>query len=64
MVSYGEIQPISFFQDAFGMGEGVKAGLSVIAAHAAFSDTTKGEVGNSGMDDGIIDAATAKRKSI
>ena len=60
LVADGEIQPVGFFDDAFIVGEGIKAFAAVIAAHAALADAAKPHMGSGKVDDGIVDAAAAE----
>ena len=45
VVANGEVEVDGFFQDAFGVREGVKTGFPVVATHAAFADSAKGHIG-------------------
>lgn len=45
------------------MGKGVKAGFSVVRAHAAFSESAEPHSAGGKMDDGVIDASASKAAS-
>ncbi len=64
VVAHGKVNPRRFFDDASCMRKRLKALFPVVTAHAACADTTKGHMGCRQMDDGVIDAATAKRTGL
>ena len=62
-VTERKIQPGGLFYNALLMGEGVKALLAMIAAHAAVAYAAKAHAAGGEVNDGIIDAAAAERNS-
>ena len=60
LIAHGKIQPGLFVHNALGVGESEKTGFSVVGSHAAFTETAKSHFTGGQMDDGIVDAASAK----
>ena len=60
LITHGKIQPGLFVYDALIMGKGIKAGFSVIRTHSALAKTAKSHFTGGQMNDGVIDAASAK----
>ncbi len=60
LIAHGKIQPGLFVHNALGVGESEKTGFSVVGSHAAFTETAKSHFAGGQMDDGIVDAASAK----
>ena len=63
LVPYWQIHPGLFIYNTSLMGKTCKSILSVIASHAAFSDTAKWHLAGSKMDNGIVDTSTTKMTS-
>lgn len=60
LIAHRQIEPGLFVYDAFIMGKGIKAVLTVVSAHPAFSEAAEAHFAGGQVDDGIIDAAAAK----
>ena len=60
MIAHGKIRPGFFGYDAFGVGKGEKTGFSVVGTHATLAEAAEAHLAGGQMDDGIVDAATAK----
>ena len=60
LIAHRQVQPGLFIYNAFIMGKGVKPGLSVISAHAAFAKTAESHLRSSKMNDGVVDTSAAK----
>ena len=61
LIAHRKIHPCLFIHDAALMREFRKSGLTVIAAHTAFSYTAKRHLTGSKMNQCVVDAATAKQ---
>ena len=59
-ISDGQVQLRGLFYDALLVREGIKAGLAVIAAHAAAPYAAEGHPAGGQMNDGVVDAAAAE----
>ena len=60
MVPEGEVEPVGFGEHGFVVREGIKAGFTMVRAHAAVADTAEGEPVDGKVDDGIVDAPATK----
>ena len=60
LIPHRQIEPSFFIYDALVVGECIKADLSVVSAHAAFAETAEAHLCGGKMDDGIVDASSAK----
>ena len=63
LVPYRQIHPGLFIYNTSLMGKTCKSILSMIASHAAFSDTAEWHLTGGEVNDGIVDAAAAKMTS-
>lgn len=57
MIAHPKVETGSLADDALWVGEGVKALLAVVGAHAALAYAADGELRAGQMDDGIVDIA-------
>ena len=60
LVTHGEVQPGFFIHDAFAVGKGGEAVFSVVGAHSARAEAAESHFAGGKMDDGVVDAASAK----
>ena len=63
LITHRQVNPGFLIYDTLIVGEGVKADLSMVSAHAAFTKSSKSHFGSGKMDDRIIDAASAEIRS-
>ena len=63
LIPYRQIHPGFLIDYASLMCEAVKSFFSMIASHAAFSDTAERHLAGGEVDDGIVDAAATKMTS-
>ncbi len=63
LVTHGEIQPSLLVYDAFAVGKGGKTVFAVVGAHAACAETTESHFAGGEMNNGVVDAASAKTAS-
>ena len=60
LVAEREVEREAALEDGLVVGEGVETGFAVVGAHAAVADAAEGEIRDSEVDNGIVDAATAE----
>ncbi len=60
LIAHGQVQPGFFVYNALIMGEGVKAGLSVISSHTAFAKSSEAHFCGGQVDDGVVDTSSAE----
>ena len=60
LIAHRQIKPGLFINDTFIMSKGLKAFFAMVGAHAAFTKTAKAHFAGCKVNNGIVDAATAK----
>ena len=60
LIAHGKIEPGLFIHDALIVGKCIKAGLSMVRAHAALTESAETHFRCRKMDDRIVDASAAE----
>ena len=60
LVAEREVEREAALEDGLVVGEGVETSFAVVGTHSAVADAAEGEIRDSEVDNGIVDAATAE----
>ena len=60
LIAHRQIEPCLFVYDTLVVSESIKADLPVVGSHAALAETAESHFCGGEMDDGIVDASSAK----